>query len=232
MRYWIVLVALILAACATAQTPAPPLPTVQATLPPDNSAQNPTPLDSQPTQEPVQTQSEATPDGSTLDPDAAATATMQALQLVDLPTLSAASAVQNEIQMMPPPGTIERAPQTEEPDPGATPVPFYSITYEETGGPARSSLSIEIFRDGRVLRDGQEMTVGMDVILGAEQAIRDLGFFEIEGTFTQLGADPDVYSYMVRVELGDGSAKRLEAHDRVAPPELLRLFSQLRTIGL
>lgn len=229
MRLWIVLVALMLAGCATAQTPAPPPPTVQPTLPPDNSAQNNTPADSQPTQDTAA--ANVTPDASISEADAAATATMQA-QLVDLPTLSAAAAIQNEIQMMPPPGTLELVPETEEPDPNATPIPIYSITYEERGGPANTSLLVEIFGDGRVLRDGAEVAVGADVIQEAAQAIHDLGFFNIEGVFTRAGASPDIYTYMVRVELEDGAAKRIEAQDGIAPPELLRLFRQLRSIGL
>lgn len=214
MRIWFWIVAvMVLAACANAQTPAPDLPTLIPTLPPDNS----TPTGQQAT--PVPNQADVTtPDTNQPGDDQTESAT------------AAANAVEQAIDVLPPAGTMV-APATQEVDPNAAPIPFRSITYEQSGGPANTSLRVEIFGDGRVLRDGVEISVGADVIAGVEQQLIELDFFAIQGQFTAPGTGSDVYEYIVRVEREDGAAKRLKAQDGLTPPELLRLFSALRNIG-
>ena len=207
MWFWIV-AAIMLAACATAQTPAPDLPTVLPTLPPDDGA-------SQTNQQatPLANQVDATPDNT--NPTQAATL----------------SPVEREVAVLPPPGTLVTVPATEEIEPGTANAPFFSITYEESGGPSNTSLRVEILADGTVTRNGEAVSVSPETIADIEQQLEELRFFNIQGQFTAPGAGSDVYEYMVRVELQDGSASRLKAQDGLTPPELLRFFSALRQIG-
>jgi len=215
MRMWFWIVAVfVLAACATAQTPAPEPPTALSTQPSDTNGganQQATPVAGQ----------QETPASGTNQTDGGQGATGEA-------TLSP---IEREVGVLPPPGTLVTVPATEEVEPGAASVPFASITYEESGGPANTSLRIEIFADGTATRNGDAINVSPAVIADIEQRLDELQFFNIQGQFTVPGAGSDVYEYVVRVELQDGSAKRLQAQDRSSPPELLRLFSALRQIG-
>jgi hypothetical protein len=203
-----ILAGLLLAACATASTDTPALPTLAATQPTDPA--------------PAQTDPQAPPDSvqPTAEPGDASVNAQEA------PTVSA---MQQAIEMLPPPGTAI-APATEEAAAQAG-VPFFNITYQETGGPANTELLIDIFADGRVVRNGAEMTISPEVVAELNQMLQDVQFFGLQGQFTMFGAPSDVYTYFVRVELQDGAARSLEAQDRVTPPELLRLFSRLRSIG-
>ncbi len=212
MRMWIFLIpaALLLAACATASTDSPVLPTLAETQPVSNTV----PTDVQATPDPGQPTVDP---GATLDPAAGETPTI--------------SAIQQAIALLPPPGTMQ-VPVTEEPDPNATPVPFFNVTYTETGGAANVNLLVDIFADGRVIRNGVETTIPPETIAEINRVIDELQFFAIEGQFTMPGTGLEVYNYNVRVELQDGSARSLDAQDRVTPPELLRLFRMLRNIGV
>jgi hypothetical protein len=245
MRKWILftLTMLALTACATAATEAPPLPTVAATLPPDLTqtaiSQQNVPLPDAtdpPTLVPPTDSAQPTVDSGTTT-GLLTTSVVVPTAVPDgvtpvLPTLERTLDVQQAIGQLPPPGTAF-VPATEEANPLDAASPFASIYYQESGGPSNSSLEIEIFGDGRVLRDGVESTIPADTIAELNQMIRDMKFFSIQGQFTQAGgAAADSYSYLVRVELETGSSSRIEAHDRLTPPELLRLFSRLRTIGL
>ncbi|MAS32674.1 MAG: hypothetical protein CL610_01630 [Anaerolineaceae bacterium] len=230
------LTALALTACATAATEAPPLPTTAPTLPGDTpppatqpptdspQAETPTPeisqqVDAQPTE--AQPDSQSTTTGLII--------TSQAGEQIEV-TLLPTSEVQQAIDMLPPPGTAQVVVTQEA---NAASVPFFIISYEETGGPANTSLTLEIFNSGRVIRDGAELTVPQSTIDELNQMIQELSFMDIQGQFTLPGGGPsDVYSYTVRVELEDGSARRLEAHDRATPPELRRFFSTLRNVGI
>jgi hypothetical protein len=245
MRKWILfmLTALALTACATAATEAPPLPTVAATMPPDltqttisqQTGQLPDATDPPtlvpPTDIPQPTVDSGTTTGLLLTP-VIPTAVPAGVTPV-LPTLEATLDIQQVIGMLPPPGTVV-VPATEEViNPLDAASPFFSIYYRETGGPSNSQLEIEIFGDGRVIRNGTASSISAETVTELNQLIRDVKFFSIQGQFTQPGgASSDAYSYLVRVELETGSASRIEAHDRLTPPELLRLFSRLRTIGL
>jgi hypothetical protein len=215
----LILTALLLAACATASTETPPLPTLASVGQPDSAQPNATPAPD----------SAAQPDGAAT-PDGMA----QAGPMTPAPGQPGADGAQPTVDieqvigMLPPPGTII-APATEEVM--AAQLPFSTIVYEETGGPANASLTVEIFSDGRVLRNGTETRVGPEVIAELDQLLRDIRFFGINGQFTMPGAGSEVYNYAVTVQLEDGSARRLDAQDRVTPPELLRLFSRLRVVG-
>lgn len=245
MRKWILflLAALALTACATAATEAPSLPTVAATLPPDltqtavsqQTGQLPDATDPPtlvpPTDNVQPTIDSGTTTGLLMTPIVVPTEVPEGVTPV-LPTLEATMDIQQMIGQLPPAGTMV-APATEEVNSVDAVSPFFSIYYQETGGPSNSTLELEIFGDGRVLRNGIESRISPETVTELNQFIRDIKFFSIQGQFTQPGgASADSYSYLVRIELETGAASRLEAQDRLTPPDLLRLFSRLRTIGL
>ncbi len=245
MRKWIlfILTALALTACATAATEAPPLPTVAVTLPPDltqtvvsqQTGQLPDATDPPtlvpPTDIAQPTVETGTTTGLLMTPVVIPTEVAAGVTPV-LATLEATSDVQQAIGLLPPPGTAF-VPATEEVNPLDAAASFVSIYYVETGGPSNSTLELEIMGDGQVIRNGANSSIPADKVAELNQLIRDIKFFSIQGQFTQLGGpSADSYSYMVRVELETGAVSRIEAHDRLTPPELQQLFSQLRAIGL
>ncbi len=231
IRIFLSLMVLALAACATAATEAPPLPTVLPTLPPADDPQTdpqqatPTPEIAavQPTADAVQPANPEQPEGAAQPPDTSAEALASATEAIG-------ASIQQAIGMLPPPGTAV-APVTEEAVPGAEAPPFFEIFYQESGGPSNSSLSVVIYNDGRVLRNDVETRIPPEEVAALNQRIQEVNFFGIQGQFTMPGAGSDVYSYLVRIELEDGSARMLDAHDRTTPPELLQFFSYLRSVG-
>jgi hypothetical protein len=149
------------------------------------------------------------------------------------PTIEArpTSFIDEALDQLPPPGT-PLIPVTEEASSDPSQTPFTGIVYQETGGLAATSLYIEIYPDGRVIRDGVESRIAQPQIDEIIQALVDSHFFGIQGQFTRPGAGADISTYVVTVELENGSFRRLEAQDGSTPPDLLRLFSLLRQAGL
>ena len=152
------------------------------------------------------------------------------------PTTEAAVGVQPTTLMdelmndLPPAGT-PLLPVTEEASADPLQVPFTSIIYEESGGIADGTLYIEIYHDGRVVRDGVETHISATQVDAITQALSDSQFFGISGQFALPGAGTDQYEYAVTVELDNGTAKRIDAQDNLTPPQLKQLFSLLRTMG-
>ena len=246
MRKWIlfILIALVLTACATAATEAPPLPTVAATTPLDatqsasqqTTGQLPDATDP-PTLVPPTDLAQPTVDSGTttgllMTQAPIPTAVPEGVTPI-VATLERTVDVQQIIGQLPPPGTAFVAPTEEVLNPEDAVSPFVNIYYVETGGPANSRLEIEIFGDGRVIRNGMESMLPAETVEELNQLIREVRFFGIQGQFTQPGGvSSDSYAYSIRIELETGSATRIDAHDRLTPPELLKLFSRVRTIGL
>jgi hypothetical protein len=127
------------------------------------------------------------------------------------------------------PGTLV-APATE--DPGAS-QPFTSVFFIQTGGISNSELTIEVYGDGRVVRNGQSLTVPPEKIQEINAAIQAIGFFGLQGSFTAAGGgSPDTYRYSLSVERADGSSRTINAQDGYTPPELLNIFVLLSDLGL
>lgn len=131
---------------------------------------------------------------------------------------------------LPPPGTAI-IPVTEEASVDVSQIPFTQIVYEESGGIAAIQLHLEIYADGRVVRDGVESHITEADIANLTQALMDAHFFGLEGVFTVITAGTDVYSYHLTVTLENGSERRIDAQDGYTPPELQQLFSTLRQVG-
>jgi len=117
---------------------------------------------------------------------------------------------------VPLPGTLV-ASATEDPDIGLV---FDHIEFTQTRLSDDSTLTIEIFQDGRVVRDGETLTISEDEIFQIDIIIDELNFFGMQGNFLGPSADSGgQYRYRVRVERA-GVARAVTAQDGFMPQEL------------
>ncbi len=156
------------------------------------------------------------PTAETVDPQAEATAEVTA------DPLEQAGVV------LPPAGTLV-APATEDPNPNSG-QPFDVITFEQSGGPNNINLVIQVFSDGRVVRDGNTSTISAEQVAMLDTMLKQLNFFGLQGQFAVPGASSDVYSYRITVDQ-DGGSRTINAQDGYTPTELLELFSALADLG-
>jgi hypothetical protein len=143
---------------------------------------------------------------------------------------TATSIIEQAVDVLPPPGTA--VVPTQEALVGGNPVRFANILYEESGGPGDSHLLIEVYNDGRVIRDGVQTAVDTAAIETLNQMLVESDFFNIQGQFSVPGASSEVYEYVMRVELETGEARRLATQDNLTPIEIKRLFAHIRDFGL
>lgn len=219
MRYLILILVLFLAACETAE---PALtPTSESALF-DTATAQAAPLTDEATA--VTTEVEAPTQEAEIVTEAEAVVTTQAA--APIPTVEGALNLPADV-VIPLPGEIVLAAVTEAPEEAAA--PFDYILYTQDGGPANVSITIEVYSDGRVVRNGESRTVSPQSIAALDQKIKDINFFNIQGIFTTAGASQDIYRYTITVEGGLGS-KMIRAQDGYTPQPLLELFSQVITL--
>ncbi len=127
---------------------------------------------------------------------------------------------------LPLPGTL-LAPATEDPDAG---VLFDSILYYQAREANNETLTVEVYSDGRVVRNGATSSISQEQVMMLQQMLEDMRFFGMQGTFTAPGRNDDIYYYQVTVER-DGAANSIAAQDGYTPPELLELFGVLSDLG-
>jgi hypothetical protein len=129
---------------------------------------------------------------------------------------------------IPPPavGTIATALPTEDPDVGLI---FDEIYFSQTGG--GTTLVVQVYPDGRVLRDGQQFSIAQDQVAVIDTLLDEINFFGMQGVFTSVGGSPNAYSYELSVSRGEAS-RSIIAEDGLIPPDLQRLFSLLLEAGL
>ncbi len=127
---------------------------------------------------------------------------------------------------VPLPGTLV-ASETEE----AEPIPdFQQITLLQQGGPADINVRVDIFSDGRVIRDGQTGSVAPGTIAELNQIIRDLNFFGLQGTFLGPTVPEEAYRYRITVISGQ-TERAINMQDGFMPEEVMRFLGRLRTVG-
>jgi len=126
-----------------------------------------------------------------------------------------------------PAGTII-APATEDPNEGQG---FTSILYIQTGGLSNMSLTVEVYPDGRVVRNGATSNIPPEQVQQISAALDQLNFFGLQGSFTAAGGKPEEYRYSLTVERADGSSRTINAQDNYTPPELLSMFAMINTLG-
>jgi hypothetical protein len=127
---------------------------------------------------------------------------------------------------IPPPGT-SIAPVTE--DPEATAV-FDAVFLEQTGGFTGIPLSVQVFSDGRLVRDGVEGSVTAEQVAQIDTIIKEINFFGIQGQFEPAGTNPDAYSYKISVDRA-GASRTINAQDGYTPDDLLRLINAVSLLG-
>lgn len=128
---------------------------------------------------------------------------------------------------LPLPGTVQ-APATEEVF--VMEGHFDSIIFEQSGGPNNMNLVIEVYGDGRVVRDGVASTISEGQITELDSMLTAMNFFGLQGQFTVPGADADIYRYRITVEQQGGS-RTINTQDGYTPQELLQLYAVLSAFG-
>jgi hypothetical protein len=123
-------------------------------------------------------------------------------------------------------GTIATALPTEDPDAGLL---FDEIYFSQTGG--GTTLVVQVYPDGRVLRDGQQFSIAQDQVVEIDTILDEIDFFGMQSSFTSVGGSPNAYVYEISVSRGDDS-RNVVAEDGLIPPQLQNLFSLLLEAGL
>lgn len=123
-------------------------------------------------------------------------------------------------------GTIV-APATEDPNAGLI---FDLITFTQTGGPNNITLTIELRKDGTLIRNGETSTVSQADIVAIDTMLDDLDFFGLQGVFAAAAPNPDVYAYQITVER-EGASRMINAQDTYSPAELKALFAAIINLG-
>lgn len=117
------------------------------------------------------------------------------------------------------------ASETEE----VEPIPdFNRIAFSQQGG--GNTIVFEILGDGRVVRDGQTYNIGTAQVAALNQAIDELNFFGLQGTFLGPPGAEEAYRYRVSVQAGD-IERAITAQDGYIPLELRRFLGLIRDIG-
>jgi hypothetical protein len=143
------------------------------------------------------------------------------------PNLSPTPLIPDEGELaIPLPGQLV-ASETEEPE--AISGPFTYLSLEQTGGPSDVDLMIELYDDGRVLRNGEAIgTVSQEAVANIDQIIRDVNFFGMQGALIGPPGTGEEYRYRLYVERGDEIARTVQAQDGFMPTEVVRLLSSIR----
>jgi hypothetical protein len=102
-------------------------------------------------------------------------------------------------------------------------VMFDSLALIRTGGITGKTLTIQIFSDGTLDRDGQKIALTPDQMKQINDQLNKLNFFGLQGVFTAPGTKPDIFHYNISVERG-GEARAIDAEDGFIPRELQSLI--------
>lgn len=108
-------------------------------------------------------------------------------------------------------------------------IDFDTVTFSRTGGIVGQTLTIEIHRDGRLVRNGETSSVSEEIVAAVNDRLNAIHFYGIRGVFTG-PISPDAYSYYLTVDSPLGS-RTISAQDGMTPPELIDLFSFFGQLG-
>lgn len=128
-------------------------------------------------------------------------------------------------------GTMVTAVPTEELNPDGEDRSLALIIYEQRGGPVDERITVEVHRDGRLIRNGAETRLDPATFAQLAESVETLNLFGIQGQFIVPGAPSDIYRYRVTLERADGAGISIDAMDGHTPPDLLRFFGQLSRLG-
>ncbi len=107
---------------------------------------------------------------------------------------------------------------------------FEYIYFQQEGGQQEINIVIEVYADGRVVRDGLELPVPAEAIERLATRIDTIDFFNIIATFLGPPPDENDYRYLLFVRSAD-QERSIRAQDGFTPPEIVQLFSAIRSIS-
>jgi hypothetical protein len=110
---------------------------------------------------------------------------------------------------------------------------FDKVTVIRSGGIDGSDLTIEIFQDGRVLRDGNpSTTLTPQQVMDLDALLDEIRIFSMSGQFAATFPRQDDYIYVINVDQADRSISH-RADDTYIPGELTRVvqFAQEAVFG-
>lgn len=120
------------------------------------------------------------------------------------------------------PGTLV-ASETEEIEPIGD---FQLIQLRQEGGRNDTTTIIDVYGDGRIIRDGQAGNIDAGTIALLNQLIRDMNFYGMQGTYMGPPGDEDEYRYRVYVNSGEID-RAINAQDGFMPEQLVRLLAAI-----
>lgn len=128
--------------------------------------------------------------------------------------------------IVPVPGTLV-ASETQDPEPRGL---FDYVSMTQTGGREDITLVIQVYSDGRVIRDGVEGRVESALVAEIDNAINTLNFFGMQGAMLGPPGGADTYRYRVIVKRGF-QERAIWAQDGFMPNEFIQLLSLIRDAG-
>lgn len=107
---------------------------------------------------------------------------------------------------------------------------FEVVELVQRGGRNDIETTIEIFADGRVVRDEQEGTVDTNTVQRLNQMIRSMDFYGMQGTF--IGPPGDEGGYTYRLYVGNAETDRvITMQDNYLTPELQDMLGLIIAAG-
>ena len=146
--------------------------------------------------------------------------------LTDATLVPPASPADDSSLVVAPPGVLV-ASETEDPEPRGM---FDYIYMTQEGGRENTVTTIEIYGDGRIVRNSVEGRIGTEAINEIDATINEINFFGMQGTLLGPPGGEDVYYYRLVVQRGF-QARTITAQDGYIPNEFLNLLSLIRQVG-
>ena len=119
------------------------------------------------------------------------------------------------------------AAETEEAEPAGD---FRYVTFEQRAEGESNGPLLVIYADGRVIRDGQEGRLDAEDIRQINDAISELNFFGIQGTFMGPPGGEGSYVYRVAVET-ETMGRAINAQNGYMPDQLTVFLGMIRGMG-
>ncbi|MDX1992739.1 MAG: hypothetical protein SF029_10125 [bacterium] len=107
---------------------------------------------------------------------------------------------------------------------------FDYLLFEQTGGPANATLTIEAYGDGRVVVNGEERQVSQERIAAVGAVLDQVNFFNVQAAFLGPPRSREAYSYRLAVSRGD-LARSIQAQEDYLPPEIIQLFGSILSLA-
>lgn len=219
MRYGLIVLILLLAACGAEPAPVT-TPEAEATQPEAATSEAVVPTQApQPTSEPPQPQGA---EALATNPPSILDITPVAIVVTQRPTIPGELPFEGV-------GTLVTSP-TEDPDAG---LPFNWISLYRRGGPpnpdgSQRELFVRIFADGRIVRGNTEGRVVPGLVDLLNLYIREMNFFGAQGTFIGPLGDDDITTFLYTVTVSRGDLEvGLNGMEGFMPPEFERIITTI-----